>query len=296
MFQKQIIFFISILSFTFSFAQESKVHISANYGYYFGTNKQVLGSELSGDLFGDAGLRENVLSGSFGGGMAPGISVDYWITPFVAIGISGDYLLGNNVMVASGSAQGIGQLDAESRSSMLRIAPVISMSTDRNAKFYGFGRAGVDLIPLARIKTESTASLADDLTDLIDIPFPLPGLDLSLETTEELKGRFGVGYHFEIGAGVNVSKLLAVQLGIDYRGYTLQAQTSKITALDVAGFDTSAFLNPYDLETSYTDELTSSSNNSEFNPDFDPNQPREALSERFSASGIGAKISVVIKL
>lgn len=276
-------------------AQHSKLQIGVEYGYLFGIHPQNLGSEISGSGLTGNNLTETALTGSYGRGMSPGIFVDYYLTEHIAIGFSADYHLGCVITSGGGNLAGLGSVTSESRSQWLRIAPRLSFQVPVGEKFHMIARAGADFTPMTRISSTTRGSLDFDLPT--DIPFPLPGLDLSGEFTEEWQGRFGVGVQFQVGFGMKISELIDLNLSLDYRGYTFVSASYEISDFEFAGFPVPAgFLDTYDTQANYVNELNASSNNEAYNDNANRNQPREELAERFNASALGARISLVFKL
>ncbi|TVR38548.1 MAG: hypothetical protein EA392_08725 [Cryomorphaceae bacterium] len=274
-------------------AQDSKIQIGVEYGYLLGVHPQNLGSDISGAGAG-INITETAITGSFGRGMSPGIFMDYYLTEHVAIGFSADYHFGCLINSGGGSLAGLGSLTSESRSQWLRIAPRLSFQMPVSDKFHLIARAGADFTPISNIRRTTKGTLDFELPG--DIPFPLPGIDLSGEFTEDWRGRFGVGVQFQVGFGMKVSDLIDLNLSLDYRGYTFVAASSEVSDFQLGGFNLPGFQDPYDTQVNYVNELNATSNNEAYNDNVNRNQPREELAERFNASALGARISLVFKL
>jgi hypothetical protein len=278
---------------------DKKWMLTITNGYNLGVQGSVLGTTTTRNADNEiTGISNN--SGSYGAGMSPGIGIDYLLTRNIAVGLAGEYLIGWSMTTNEDISDGV-SLKAESKMRAVRVAPRITFFSEVTPKTSLFARVGADFV--LRPVINETSNFSGDLfsggdfdPDMIPPGFAdfFPALD-DVEINTTTRGNYSPGLMVQLGAQFRFGERLGMQVALDYRGYTFVTQSSstEISGLGLFG----SFLNlPYLTEVKYTDELNTSSNNLEVNPEnVDFSAPRDELQQRFGASSLGVRIGLTVR-
>lgn len=276
----------------------NKWTISAEFAYNWGIHGTIQGNSTQLNDDGNI-ISQRSIGQSFGGGISPGIGIDYRLTKNLAIGIGAAYFMGQTFV----TEEVVGNdtpFRAEAKMRAPRVSPRVTFYSQISPKIQLFARAGLDFVMRPVIEETSSGPLDVPLpfdfdTDLfpIDLGDFFPELN-DIQTESRTTGRCNPGAVLQLGLDYQLNQRLSIQLALDYRGYTFVADkgTSEISGL---GFLDGLINVPYLNEVNYTDELTATSNNIEFNttnPDF--NAPREELEFRSGASSLGLRVGLAV--
>ncbi len=196
-----------------------------------------------------------------------------------------------------------------------------------SGKVVPYARFGL-MIPIAG-KTYTDVK-ADITSTEISLPFPIPGVpDLSgvslagdVTAQAETEGQFSLGWNASLGLDVKINDLISVFGELDMVSLTIKSKKTTITEytgnyylanspisledllstvgllginIDLADFGLYSDISEMPLsekEINYVDELNSSTNNPQYNSNFDENAALDDLALRQSYSSIGLNIGI----
>ncbi|KEO74457.1 hypothetical protein [Anditalea andensis] len=114
--------------------------------------------------------------------------------------------------------------------------------------------------------------------------------------TEEIKGKFGVGYSGTLGAQYRLYERMYIFAEVEAIHLAIQRQSSLVTSYSVNGNDALPQLNRYNIETNYVNELTPSSNNPRTNPNINENAPADELTNTTFFNSLGTNIGIKYRI
>jgi len=270
------ILFISINGF----AQHAFFQIGG--GYTFPTSTGQAGEITTLGMNGSPSNIKNADSG-MGGGFPLMVRAGYMINNFVGADIGFNYLIGRqstlNELIANDQT---GTVTGETRQA--RLNPAIVFSTNRDLDLSAYSRLGL-VLPLGGVTT-------------VRSEFPPQFFPATAPTTqtEEIRGRFGVGYSGTLGAQYRVYERMYVFAEVEAIHLAVRRSNSQITQFSQHGNDALNQLNRYDRETNYVNELTSTSNNHRINPNPNENEPADELTSTTFFNSVGVNIGIKYRI
>lgn len=270
------ILFISIGGF----AQHAFFQIGG--GYSFPTSTTQAG-EIT--IFGTNGNISNIKNANseMGGGIPLTVRAGYMINNYVGADIGFNYLIGNKSTQTEAQINDqVANITGETRQA--RLNPAIIFSTNRDMDLSAYSRLGL-VLPLGGVTTMQ-----------FDIPGIFSNNQASSTHTEEIKGRFGVGFSGTMGAQYRVYDRIYLFTEVEAIHLALRRQSGKVTSFSINGNDAINQLNLYNLETNYVDELTPTSNNPRTNPNLNENAPADELTSTSFFNSVGLNIGIKYRI
>lgn len=221
------------------------LYVGVQGGYGFGTPSDMIGETLVVTATGDQ--TSTAIYDSYGGGTNVGLNVGYMFSEHLGAELGFSYFLGStvtsrDVTVPTGSASLMGS------SNQMRLAPSLVLTT--GGDFAVYGKGGL-VLPVGG----STISEGRDGTNPLAV----------VEQEVESKGAMSIGFQGAIGASYKLSDKLSIFGELSAINLRIKSGTQSVTKYTVNGTDFLAALDTYDKETTFVDELNSSSNNSSYN-------------------------------
>lgn len=270
------ILFISINGF----AQHAFFQIGGGYSFPTSTGQA---GEIS--TLGTNGNITNVKNATseMGGGIPLTVRAGYMINNYVGADIGFNYLIGNKSTHTEAQINDqIAIITGETRQA--RLNPAIIFSTNRDMDLSAYSRLGL-VLPLGGVTT---------------MQFDIPGIfstnGATTRQTEEIRGRFGVGFSGTLGAQYRVYDRMYLFAEVEAIHLAVRRQSSKVTAFNLNGNESMNLLNLYNQETNYVNELTPTSNNPLTNPNYNENAPADELTSTTFFNSVGMNIGIKYRI
>jgi opacity protein-like surface antigen len=300
------------------------LYVRANVGYGFATTPEVQGAERDG-------ITAINIYGTTEPGVYPGMALGYMFNDYVGVELGAAYALGKDklqdITYETLGLPGIADdllttiTEYNFRTKQLRLTPAVVVRS--KGKIAPYARFGM-MIPVAgRTYTDVRATVNSQEIDIADLglPIPFPGtikIDGTVDAKGETQGAFSFGWDSSLGLDVQVHDMISVFAELHAVSLTIKSKQTDITeynaniqltglplsledALDLLppgtvdlpplSFDE---MTEYDKVVMYEDMLDGSSNNSDYNANYDPNQPMDDLAQRQSYSSLGINLGVKV--
>jgi len=262
------------------FAQHAFFQIGG--GYSFPTSTAQAGEITSyGTNNYPASIRN--ANSEMGGGFPMIVRAGYMITNFVGADIGFNYLIGNKNTQTQAIANGQTAI-IEGQTQQARLNPAIVFSTNRDMDLSAYSRLGL-VLPLGGVTTLQ-----------FDVPSIFSNNGAPTTQTEEIRGRFGVGYSGTLGAQYRVYERMYLFAEVEAIHLAVRRNSSQVTAFTLSGNDALDQLNRYNRETNYVNELTSTSNNPRTNPNPNENLPADELTSTTFFNSVGVNIGIKYRI
>lgn len=242
-------------------------------GYGVGAPTDVVGSTTVVSSTGDQ--TETNVYGSYGGGLNLGLNVGYNFSEYFGAELGFNYFLGSSitstdVTVPTGSAT------LMAKSTQMRLTPLLVVSTGGDVALYG--KAGF-VLPVGG---STIAEYRDDTNPIIG----------AVERDFESKGAMSLGFQGAFGVKVDFGSL-SLFGEISAVSLRIKSASNTMTRNSVGGVDFLEAMDTYDKETTFVDELNSSSNNSSYNLlNVNSNSAKEDLASKTNFSAIFLNIGL----
>ena len=274
----------------------AQIEISLGTGFLNGAFQSTsdgfdMGNPMGKKVTGDAAEPdvENIYY-SLGGGVPINLGIGIPISDHITFNADFAYVMGNKQSISevdvsadlgpSGTLTLTGTGTAQS--TQIRFNPGLTFSSDMGL----YARTGL-VIPLGgktviNLESESTG------------PFG----DVTSSEERETGGSFTIGAQTAVGYAVELADNMKLGFELVAIALNIQSATSEITAYEdnQDGTLDSEYPDTYDREVNYVDMLDASSNNADFNDDYDTSKPMDDFANRqsFGAWGINVNFIYVI--
>lgn len=251
-----------------------------NVGYGWGLGNTVLGVSEYRDYSGTDSEVSSIY-GTLGGGLNLAITPGYMFNEHIGVELGINYFMGSKVVMNELTTSLEGRYDKTTAySNQLRILPAVVVSTG-SSTIYGYAKAGL-VLPVygstVGIKEESNIN-------------PVYG-PIVEEAHTVTNGSLSLGFRGALGIGYNVTDNLAVSLEVAYTSLTIKAKKRVLDSYLAAGEEKIDNFPVYATDIEYVDKLTSESNNSDVNPNFNGDLPKEELATKTSFSQLGVSLGI----
>ncbi len=254
------------------------LYVGVGAGYGIGMPADALGSKVVVNSSGQT--TESVIYGSYGGGVNANLNVGYMFSEHFGADLGFTYFSGSSVTSTDVSVP-TGTATLEGKSTQLRIAPSLVLSTGTSEVVSAYSRLGL-VLPAGG----STISEYRDNTN------PSSVVERDIETT----GALSLGFQGAIGVNYSLSESLSIFGEISGVNLRIKRATSSVTKSTVNGTDVLGMMTTYEKETTYVDELNSSSNNGAYNPNYSTGSAKESLATTTNFNGVFFNIGVKYSL
>lgn len=249
-----------------------------NVGYGFGIPSSNLGTESYADLSGN-GSYQKPIYGTLGSGLNLTLTPGYMINKHLGVELGINYFMGSKTVISETTSSVNASDKTTAHSNQLRILPSVVISTGGD-KLYGYAKAGLAIPVFGDTKGLREAS----------VPSQLGMITTEIETTT--KGNISLGFRGSVGIGYNISELIGLQLEVFHTSLTIKPKSRTVDSYMVAGQDFTPAMTVYDRETTYVEELNSTSNNSSTNPNYSAGVAKEELATKTNFSQFGVSLGV----
>ncbi|MFK7783750.1 MAG: outer membrane protein [Crocinitomicaceae bacterium] len=254
------------------------LYASFQAGYGMATSTDVLGTTTVVTVTGDQ--TETNIYGTLGAGTAFGLNLGYNFSEHFGAELGVNYFLGSSVSVTEVTVP-TGEVSANAQSSQVRLTPMLVVTT--GGDFAVYGKGGL-VLPVSGATT----------LDVTNTTNPLIG---TVEQSFETKGSISLGFQGAAGVNYKLSDNLSLFGELSAVNLRIKAATRSMTKNSVGGTDVLESMDTYDKETTYVDELGSSSNNSAYNlTTVDENSAMEDLATKTNFSALFINIGVTYSL
>ena len=164
-------------------------------------------------------------------------------------------------------------------------------------KVYPYGRLGITLPVFGGLVHDVNIKLEEGLegdTNLLNTLVKDPYY-LGNETVVKLKteGTVSVGFNGAIGVAYQPLPYMSVFLEMNGQYLVTRAKESKITQWDADGVSKLEERGKYRTEFVYSDKLDKTSNNADYNPNYDPNKPKDDFRANGPFNYLGFNVGLV---
>lgn len=253
------------------------LYVGVGGGYGFATPGDQIGSV---DVIDANGNRTTTATyGTLGGGVNTGLNVGYMFTEHFGAELGVNYFIGSEVTTTDLTTPA-GVTTAKSKSSQLRLAPALVLTTGGDLALYG--KAGL-VLPAG----------GSTVTQVVDNN-SFPGV--TFEQEYESTGAFSLGFMGAIGVDYTLSDKLSIFGELNGVNLRIKSNTRSTTKSSANGTDNLGDMDTYDKEIVYVDELNSNSNNAGYNPNYSTSSAQEQLASTTNFNGLFINIGVKIRL
>jgi hypothetical protein len=176
------------------------------------------------------------------------------------------------------------------------VAPAVVISGEKKGwKVYPYGRFGISL-PVAGKLTDNVTIISPQDLNVNGLGWLGNRTDVQLVTTATVS----LGLYGTAGVAYRPLPFMSVFAEVSFQYLTVKAKSSTVTkwnaTIDSAG--TTHVVNDIPLrgtyrdQFNYVDQLTSSSNNAQYNANYNPNQPKQDTRPVVPASSLGFNVGV----
>ncbi len=253
------------------------LYVGLQTGYGFSTPSDVVGTTTV-----QASLTEQTTTNiyaSYGGGTNIGLNVGYNFSEHFGAELGFSYFLGSSVTSTDFTTMLGGKATLMASSTQMRLTPQLIVSTGGDLALYGKGGL---VLPVGG----STKAEYRDNTN------PLSEIEQDFET----KGAMSLGFTGAVGVNFNLSDKLSLFGELAAVNLRIKSASRSMTKYTVNGTDFLASADTYTTETTYVDELNSSSNNSSYNSSTETTRAKDALATKTNFNGMFINIGVKFNL
>lgn len=251
------------------------LYVGVGAGYGFATPSEALGVETTNT---SGSNTSTTIYGTYGAGVNAGLNLGYMFTEHFGADLGVSYLMGSEVMTSK-STNSIGENTTTSKTSQMRLAPSLVLSTGGDLALYG--KLGLVLPVGGKTITE-----VRDNTNVGG----------SVEYDFESKGAFSLGYTGAIGVDFSLSDKLSIFGELNGVNLRIKQSSREMTKATVFGTDELSSKTKYETSVNYVDELNSSSNNAGYNSNFNTSEAKDELAGTVNYSAMFINVGVKIKL
>jgi hypothetical protein len=262
------------------FAQHAFFQIGGGYSFPTSTGQA---GEIT--TIGTNGNPTNIKNADseMGGGIPVTVRAGYMINNYVGADIGFNYLIGNKTSHTRISANDqVVNITGETRQA--RLNPAIVFSTNRDLDLSAYSRLGL-VLPLGGVTTMR-----------YDVPASSTHNRANTIQTEEIRGRFGVGYSGTLGAQYRIYERMYLFAEVEAIHLAVRRTSSQVTFFSLNGNDALNQLNRYERETNYVNELTSTSNNPRTNSNVNDNLPSDQLTSTTFFNSVGMNFGIKYRI
>jgi len=234
-------------------------------GYGMGASKRVNGTKVDGTTMTN-------IYGSYGQGFNTTLKAGFMFNDNMGVEMGFSYLIG-----ATQTKDDHKNYLQEAKSNGLRIIPSLVYKLDNG--FYG--RFGM-IIPVLGSTVITTTD--DDYK----------GLGIKKETEMETHGSFSLGFAGAIGYNYALSDNMNVFGEIEYIGMSIKSGSATFTKYDVAGKDQLETMTTGQKEYTFLDEVDNTSDNTPYNPKYDPTKATVTMRQKAPFSSFGLNIGITM--
>jgi len=250
-----------------------------------------------------------VVHNSFGHGFNIGLRFGYMFNPYIGVDLGVSYTESKTISAyqqtnlcqpdTSGNAVATGAyldntITAKSQSLVLSPSVILAYSKPK-FKFYPYIRAGLAL-PVYTVITNKLDMVMDGY-GATNITYAAPYFlgDLTTATYQTIT-QFTVGFNGAVGVVYRPVNFINFFAEINGQYLNMKGNYTLLTDWTADGNELAAYKGPYREETIYVKSLNSQSNNAAYNPNYNPNQPKQDISPVFPFSNIGFNLGVQLVL
>jgi len=239
-------FLLGVLLLGAGAASAQGLYAGFQVGYGMASSSDVLGTTTVVTSTGDQ--TETNIYGTLGGGTSFGLNLGYNFSEHFGAELGVNYFLGSAVSVTEVTVP-TGEVMATAQSSQVRLAPMLVVTTGGDFAVYGKGGLVLPVSGATTLEVRNTTN-------------PLIG---EVQQDFETKGAISVGFQGAVGVNYKLSDNLSLSGELSAVNLRIKAATRSMTRNPVGGTDVLESMDTYDKETTYVDELGSSSNNAAYN-------------------------------
>lgn len=242
-------------------------------GYGIGNPTDVVGSTTVATATGDQ--TETNIYGSYGGGTNFGLSLGYNFSEYLGAELGFNYFLGSSVTSTDVTVP-TGTVTVTGKSTQMRISPLLVVSTGGDVALYGKGGFVLPVGGSTMIEVRnSTNPLAVEEQDM------------------EAKGALSLGFQGALGVKFDFASNLSLFGEVSAVNLRIKSASRSLTRYTVNDTDVLGTLDTYNKETTYVDELNSSSNNTSYNlTGVDMTRAKEDLAAKTNFSAIFFNVGI----
>lgn len=267
--KKLILPVIAVLSFGTASAQ---FNLGVSVGYGLGSPGHVLGTNTN--MTGS--YSEKNIYGTLGGGVLANVTPGYMFGEHFGIELGLNGFFGSKTMVEETTVP-TGKFEHTQRSTQFRITPAVIVKSG-GEKVSVYTRAGLVLPLIGSVKSE-----IDNQTN------PLAPTMIELTTS----GKVALGYTGALGLNVHFGTKFGFFAEVGATSLRVKSKETEIKKYTVNGNDAMGAMTTSDKQTTYVDELTSSSNNASTNPGgFDNTKATEELRQIANFSNFFVQVGI----
>ena len=248
------------------------LYVGLQAGYGMGTPGDAVGSTTVVSATGDQ--TQTAIYGSYGGGTNIGLNVGYMFTEHVGAELGFSYFLGST-LTSNDVTVPTGQLTVMGKSTQMRLAPSLIVTT--GGDFAVYGKGGL-IFPVG-------GSILYEYRDNMN---PLAIVERDFEAT----GAISLGFQGAIGVNYTLSDNLSIFGEFSAVNLRIKSATNTMTRNSVDGVDVLSAMDTYDIETTFVDELSPSSNNAGYNTDYSTASAKQDLATTTNYNGMFFNIGV----
>ena len=319
--KKNTLLLTALLSITLltTHAQEVTVRLSGGYaGPGLLNTENVLGPKVEpatatvDNLVNMANINDSTktnkpVHGSYGTGGNVTLAVGYMFNNYIGLELGVSYAHSSNIScsetrVVPGlfpAAYIYGNITSNSYA--LAILPSLIITGAKTGwKVYPYGRFGI-VLPVA-------GKLTDNLT--INSPLPLTNSPTFLGNHTDVQlvteATLSLGFGGAVGVAYRPLPFMSIHAEINGQYMNVRGKSSTVTKWNMVGVSalptaahpegTSATRSIYRTQFTYVDQLTPTSNNAQYNNNYDPKKPKEDLRPTVPGSNLGFNIGVTFYL
>jgi len=267
---KHLTFLLMLIS-AFS-VQAQSLRVSTGYSH---GKPEVLGTRSNSD---GGTFTDELICGSLGSGMELGLTMGFDICENFEFILRGDCFNGFEQEVGESTTTYSGERYYNQdfmKYSRLSLGPGVRLNSGTaGSKVRYYGEAGLKLPIYNNTR----------IRQISESPFSDPG-----EVTIKRKDAFSPGMFFGLGATYELSDKLSLFGQVQGTAISGKTKSSKVTRVLENGMEQDlSTRSPYQISTEYTMQVNNNSNNSFYNPNYDPDLPRQELemSNNYSSSGV----------
>ena len=253
-----------VVAMLFATGLSAQLYVGAKLGYGFGAQKTAFGSTVT------ATSEANIYA-SMGQGIPVGLKVGYFFNDNLGVELGMNYFLGSEQTIADVSMTGYTN-NATAKSNQIRLLPALVYKTDMGI----YGRFGM-VVPVGGSTVVKQTEVMGATTTEIEML---------------ASGAMSFGFVGSLGYEYELSDNLKLFGELEYVGLSIKAKSSEVTAYSVNGTDQLAAMPDYAKLTNYVDELTTSSNNANYNPNPDMTKAMDDLADYSGYSAFRINVGV----
>lgn len=265
----------ALFTFTALMAQSAYVDVAVGYG--LGLPGEKLGVNSSTSSGGEV-TTSNVY-GTIGQGLNIELRPGFFFNEHIGAELGFNYFMGSETEVQKTSSP-FGTATVTAHSNQLRMTPAIVVRSGSEG-LYAYGKFGV-VLPL----TGTTFTNVDDTG--------ASGPNTASTAEYETKGAPSLGFNGTLGVNYSLSGRFSLFAEASSVHLRVNAKSRTMTAATSNGTDVLGSMNTYQKETTYVDELNSSSNNSSYNSNYSTSTAKDDLRTRNNFGALFLNIGLKI--